>query len=254
MAVGATPALQTPQRQFRALPLRQRIRHPLYWSWVRFVAFGRAVPAVLFGYMGWLQVGHVRSDAAWASAHPNLSAVAGGLLPGCLYLLFCSIPVGLYLTRPMPQARDGRLVARAAAFTGTLMQLLVGVLVPAGREVAVVPAAVRSAGTPLALFAFSVAIYAMSHLRRNLSIIPEARKLTTTGPYRLGRHPLYFAEILAAVALVLSAPYSTLLVALGVFIVMQNVRASFEERLLRATFSEYAAYAKRTRRLIPFVW
>ena len=112
----------------------------------------------------------------------------------------------------------------------------------------------RDLGTPLAIFAFSFAIFSLAHLRRNLSIIPEARKLTTTGPYRLVRHPLYFAEILAAVALVLTAPYSTLVAALGIFIVMQNVRASFEERLLRATFPEYAAYTRRTRRLIPFVW
>jgi len=241
-------------RQVAALPFAQRVQHPEYWRWVRFAVFGRAVPAVLFGFVGWLQYGHLRDAVAATAARPSLQAVVLGLVPRALYLGFCCIPVGVYLMRPMPQARDGRLAARAAAFTGTLMLLVVGALFPTHGTLLPFPSWSRDLAPPLSIFAVGLGIVSMSYLRRNLSIIPEARRLVITGPYRLVRHPLYFAEICASIALLLAAPYRTPALALLIFMVVQNIRASFEERLLRATFPEYAAYARRTRRIVPFVW
>jgi protein-S-isoprenylcysteine O-methyltransferase Ste14 len=254
MAVGATTTLAVSLKSVAALPLRQRVRHPLYRQWLRFVIFGRAVPATLFGFMALLQWNRLREAIAAASANPSFSAYAGSVASKALYLAFCSIPVAMYLTRPMPQARDGSLPARAAAFTGTLMQLFVGAFLPVGQQLVDPPAWARDLSSALAVFAFGFAVISLAYLRRNLSIIPEARRLSLAGPYRLVRHPLYFAEITAAIALVSSTPYLTPLVALVVFIVMQNIRAGFEERLLQATFPEYADYARRTRRIIPFVW
>jgi len=109
-----------------------------------------------------------------------------------------------------------------------------------------------SSGLSVAAFAF--AIVTLAYLRHCLSIVPEARKLVTGGPYRLVRHPLYLAEITASLALVMSAPHLTPTLALGAFIAVQAWRARFEERLLGATFPEYPAYAERTRRLVPLVW
>src|SRR5579862_5366059 len=114
--------------QVLRLPLAARARQPLYWKWIRFLVFGRALPSVLFAEMGWLQVGHLQQ------AHGALQ-----FLPRLLYLLFCCIPVAVYLTRPMPLSRDGRLVARAAAFGGTCMQLVIGAFVPLHRQLFVPP-------------------------------------------------------------------------------------------------------------------
>jgi protein-S-isoprenylcysteine O-methyltransferase Ste14 len=108
--------------------------------------------------------------------------------------------------------------------------------------------------TLLSAIAFAVAVCGLLALRRNLSLMPEARSLVTSGPYRFVRHPLYAAEILAAVAMVISHPALWAAVSLPPFIAVQLTRARFEERLLGDTFIEYAVYARRTRRLIPAIW
>ena len=244
MAVATTHVPPTVRAVLR-LPLRERIQHPVYREWIRFLVFGRAVPAVLFAFMGWLQVGHVQ-QAVGRDALMVVSRI--------LYLAFCCIPVGLYLTRPMPVSRDGRLVARAAAFGGTCMLLVIGAFVPSSRLLFNPSDALVAVSGVLSIVAFGFACVGLGYLQRNLSIIPEARTLVTAGPYRLVRHPLYLAEITAALALLLAAPYLTSAVSSLLFVVLQVTRARLEERLLSDTFPEYAAYVRRTRRLIPFVW
>lgn len=221
-----------------------------YRAALRYLIFGRAVPAVLFGAMGWIQVSRVLP--LLGAATPQ--SVVGDIMPRLLYAAFCSVPVAIYLTRPKPQTRDGRFVARSAAFGGTLMQLFVGAFVPAGTLLFVAPVWLSGVCTIAVAGAWAFAVYSLAHLRRSLSIIPEARKLVTTGPYRLVRHPLYLAEITAAVALLLGSPHLVPVLALGVFIMLQVVRTRFEERLLAGAFSEYNDYAARTHRLIPGVW
>jgi protein-S-isoprenylcysteine O-methyltransferase Ste14 len=116
------------------------------------------------------------------------------------------------------------------------------------------PLLVRAATVPLTLGAFVLGVYGLLYLRRNLSIIPEARRLVTGGPYCLIRHPLYAAEILAASALVIARPGLWATLALAPFIAVQMLRATFEEGLLARAFPEYKPYAARTRRLIPLLW
>ena len=42
-------------------------------------------------------------------------------------------------------------------------------------------------------------VWGLAYLRRSFSIIPEARRLVTGGPYRLSRHPVYLGEIATAI-------------------------------------------------------
>ena len=84
--------------------------------------------------------------------------------------------------------------------------------------------------------------------------MPQARSAITHGPYRFVRHPLYAAEILAAASLVLARPGLWATLTLAPFIVVQMLRARFEEGLLTRSFPEYTWYAAHTARLIPFVW
>jgi protein-S-isoprenylcysteine O-methyltransferase Ste14 len=232
----------------------RRRRNAQYWAAIRFMVFGRAFPGILFGLMGWLQLSKVIANLQHIPPGAGVSTTAGRVVSPMLYTMFCAIPAALYLTRPMPKARDGRLVARGAAFSGTLMQLVVGTFIGTGPLLYALPPMVGTISVFVSIASFTGALWSLAYLRRSLSIIPEARRLSTGGPYRLVRHPLYLFEIMAAVAVLASAPGAIATASFVGFVGMQMTRARFEERLLGATFPEYAAYARRTRRLIPFVW
>lgn len=220
---------------------------------LRLLVFGRVVPATFFSVLGFLQFQRLASDVQ-ALPHPvTVVAVLSRPLPAALYLLFCAIPVLIYIGRPAPRARDGRMLPRVAGLAGTVMLLVVGAL-PQGAALYTPPSWLGGVSTAVSVAAFTLAVCGLLYLRRSLSIIPEVRRLVTGGPYRVVRHPLYAAEILAACAFVLVNPGAFAVAVLGPFIAVQLVRSRFEERLLTRAYPHYREYARRTRRLIPFVW
>ena len=82
---------------------------------------------------------------------------------------------------------------------------------------------------------------------------PTAGGLVTTGPYRFIRHPIY-AAVLLIVWTGVAANWSLQAAALGLVATLMTVlRMLFEEALVGERYPEYAAYAERTRRVIPFV-
>jgi protein-S-isoprenylcysteine O-methyltransferase Ste14 len=255
MAVGTPPQVLLPAVATVAARPRRRTRFtPAYWTNLRFFAFGRVIPGFLFGIMGLVQFDKVLANAEHLPPGAGIGTIGGSILSPALYTAFCGIPAFLYLTRPKPKARDGRLVARSAAFAGTLMQLVVGTFLGAGPLLYALPPMFGAISTVLTIISFSGALWALLYLRRSLSIIPEARRLTMTGPYAIVRHPLYLFEIMAAMGVLASSLGVISAVSFVGFVGMQMCRARFEENLLAGTFPEYAGYARRTRRLIPLVW
>jgi protein-S-isoprenylcysteine O-methyltransferase Ste14 len=223
-----------------------------FWQRLRYNLFGRSIPGVLFGFLGWLQLGHLRAAIEQVRTLDWFAIL--GIYRASLYCLFCAAPALVYLTRPIPRARDGRLLPRAAAFTGTLMLLVVGAFLPAGPVLWTAPVWVPWIQLAVLTLATALALWAVFTLRRNLSIIPEARRMVTGGPYRLVRHPMYLAEIVAAGSLLLAQPRLVSTLAWCVFVPIQLLRAHYEEGLLSRVFPNYAAFRAGRKRLLPGVW
>jgi len=82
---------------------------------------------------------------------------------------------------------------------------------------------------------------------------PTAGDLVTWGPYRWWRHPIYAAILYFTGAAVACHP--DLLAAGGAGLVTAGLalRIAMEERLLRRAYPEYAGYAARTKRVIPYL-
>jgi len=91
----------------------------------------------------------------------------------------------------------------------------------------------------------------------NFNIRPELRRgarLITGGPYRHIRHPMYTSVLLGVGALVVADARPWRIALLVALLVVLMAKAAREEQYLRAAFPEYAAYAARTWRFIPFVY
>ena len=67
------------------------------------------------------------------------------------------------------------------------------------------------------------------------------------------RHPIYLGEIIAGLGLVIPTILSLHAVVFAVFVAAQLIRTYYEERVLRSAYPTYETYARRTRRLIPFI-
>jgi protein-S-isoprenylcysteine O-methyltransferase Ste14 len=136
---------------------------------------------------------------------------------------------------------------RVTAIAGTFGLMFLAVLKPTQS----LPVAVQIIGLGLVVLGIVLSIYVVLWLGRSFSIVPGARKLVTTGPYAVVRHPLYVAEEISAIGvLLLNFSVPAVLLVAGQWL-LQLRRMHNEEKVLTAHFPEYADYVKRTPRLIP---
>lgn len=93
----------------------------------------------------------------------------------------------------------------------------------------------------------------------NWTVVAEVREgghLVTSGPFAYVRNPIYLAMLILTVATALGLGHIlNLLMAVPLFLAGTELRIMAEEGLLRGHFgAEFETYAKRVKRIIPFLW
>jgi protein-S-isoprenylcysteine O-methyltransferase Ste14 len=86
--------------------------------------------------------------------------------------------------------------------------------------------------------------------------VREKHRLVTEGIYRRIRHPMYLGLFVYSLGQALALPNWVVGPSYGLgFGVLFALRIGAEEKMMREEFpQEYAAYAARTKRLIPGIW
>jgi protein-S-isoprenylcysteine O-methyltransferase Ste14 len=164
-------------------------------------------------------------------------------------LVFFAVLVAMFAVRHVPQRTAPGFYPRCVAIAGTFLG--VGMLLLPLQELS---SALYLASLLLIISGTVFAIYAVLVLGRSISIVPEARRLVTWGPYALVRHPLYFGEIVAMLGVALQFLSAWSLSLLGLLCAIQLQRMKYEERVLLEAFPEYRDYMARTSRLVPSVY
>jgi len=216
------------KKQFNEIDLERLILVPVFTFLILTHALG------VYSYL----IEHSVSDVT-----STLHLVHQGFLI-CFYFLV----VALFFIRSQATSTSRSLPARALAYAGTFTPFLL--IFTQNPQTAPTP-------TLCSLFLMTCgmlfAIYSLKTLGRSFGIMPQARALVRSGPYRLIRHPLYVGEIVAFGGAILTGFTIT---KLGVFLLLasiQSYRAIQEERVLEETIPEYSAYKAATTRFIPGV-
>jgi protein-S-isoprenylcysteine O-methyltransferase Ste14 len=115
----------------------------------------------------------------------------------------------------------------------------------------------RITGVVMVVGAVAVGGWSMVILGRDLSIFPhpvEEARLVDRGPYRLVRHPIYFAVILGALGLALALLSTAAAIVALVFIPFFMAKTGFEEDHLVEQVAGYRDYRSAIPyRIIPWV-
>jgi protein-S-isoprenylcysteine O-methyltransferase Ste14 len=152
-----------------------------------------------------------------------------------------------FLIREPPRAAVRSARARLAAYGGTFL-LLVFIQVahryaPAWLTPTTWPA-FRGLGALLWIAGSVWSAYSIWYLRHAFSIEPEARRLITSGPYRVARHPIYSGYLMQYAGMWLlysTVPFAVVLVG---WLLLVADRIRHEERVLAESFPEYADYCR----------
>lgn len=164
----------------------------------------------------------------------------------CVFVLMVIESV-LILSRPRALAKAPGVKARAWALTGTWIMFVV-VLLPVRTDL---PNSLYVLAATFAIVGDLLTGYVVLHLGGSFSVMAEARRLVEAGPYAVVRHPLYLAELVAMLGVVITYFSWQVAALFAVQSGLQYMRAREEERVLAGAFPEYAAYRRRTPMVIP---
>lgn len=164
-------------------------------------------------------------------------------------ILFLGLLSILFIIRLNPIKKARGISPRVLAVAGTFSMALVTFFPRANLSLTqtVIASLLSLVGTGLSVFA-------LAHLGRSFSVMAEARRLVTSGPYRIMRHPLYVFESVASLGILLQffSSYTVLIYLAHCFLQLQRMKN--EEAVLETVFPEYQTYKLKTARVIPGIY
>jgi len=223
-----------------ALPSPTPRGNSAYW---RELVFSRLLPALFFSLFLARQL--LFLGDALGKLHQLVDYLFA--LQTLLLLTYFTMLVVLYTTRLPARGTDHRLTVMFVAFTGTFAVIGASFL----------PGTTRRDGLVLVSDILGTAgiaytVWSLAYLRRSFSIIPEARRLVTGGPYSMSRNPVYLGEVVTAIGINLATAGWPTVLGLVYFVTCQLLRIRWEEGVLRRAFpEEFSRYASRVPRYFP---
>jgi protein-S-isoprenylcysteine O-methyltransferase Ste14 len=160
--------------------------------------------------------------------------------------MFLILVAATALTRLSPMMKAKGIEPRVSALLGTFLCMALALLPKAdlGPVLSII-------STMLMMIGAVLSFIVLRWLGKSFSILAEARRLVTTGPYKVVRHPLYLCEGIALLGLALQVMSPLAIVGVLAIAAIQFRRMINEEAVLNSAFSEYLEYAERTPRVIP---
>ena len=215
-------------------------RSGAYW---RDLVFSRLVPALFFSLFLARQLVVLRGGFRGIQGAGD----ALFLLQQLLALAYFTMLIVLYTVRLPQRGTDRRLYVIFIAFSGTFAAIAASFLPGGTLRAPLLPVA-----DALATAGLAYSVWGLAYLRRSFSIIPEARRLVTGGPYGLSRHPVYLGEVTTAVGINLATAGWLSAIAVIYFIACELLRIRWEESVLARAFpDDYPAYAASVPRYLP---
>jgi protein-S-isoprenylcysteine O-methyltransferase Ste14 len=209
---------------------------PNNWSYDRMMR--------LFGGMWFMLLALCVAIKIGASPSDPWPSLLSSFCLGSFYMLLAL----LIMSRPPAKAQADGLLPRIAAFVGTYLPWTITFF---GKTDQALP---NLLSTACVLIGIVMMLVTIRHLGRSFSLVPQARSVVQTGPYRWIKHPLYLSEQIAILGVVLQYLTPVTVIVFVVHIGVQVCRILYEEDLLRRNCPEYSSYEASRWRLIPCVW
>jgi protein-S-isoprenylcysteine O-methyltransferase Ste14 len=198
----------------------------------------------LFGSMWFMLLAIILAIKIGASPNDPWPALLSRFCLASFYMMLAL----LVMTRSPAKAQADGLLPRIAAFVGTYLPWTISLL---GKTDQALP---NLASTACVLVGMIMMLVTIRHLGRSFSLVPQARSVVQTGPYRWIKHPLYLAEETAILGVVLQYLTPVTVIVFVLHIGVQVCRILYEEDLLRRNCPEYSGYEASRWRLVPYVW
>ena len=115
----------------------------------------------------------------------------------------------------------------------------------------------RFAGWGFAIIGTLLLTWSALNLGRSFTPFPRPvpqGQLVTTGAYRFVRHPIYFAVLIGCLGVALATTSPLRLVLTLALLIFFDQKARQEESWLQEQYPQYAAYKKRVKKLVPWIY